>query len=75
MNPAEPALKADNAAKPTSGKPQFQWDDPLNLEGRLTEEERMIRLLIDSVDYDVRLVDQFRQRALLPSGSRPAPPS
>ena len=43
MSPAEPALKADNAAKPTSGKPQFQWDDPLNLEGRLSEEERMIR--------------------------------
>ena len=43
MSPAEPALKAENAAKSQSAKPQFQWDDPLLLEGRLSEEERMIR--------------------------------
>jgi len=29
--------------KPNDMKPAFQWDDPLVLEGELTEEERMVR--------------------------------
>jgi len=29
--------------KPNDMKPTFQWDDPLLLEGQLTEEERMVR--------------------------------
>ncbi len=29
--------------KPNDLKPQFQWEDPLVLEGQLTEEERMVR--------------------------------
>ena len=30
-------------ANPPSGKPVFQWDDPLLLEDQLSEEERMVR--------------------------------
>jgi glutaryl-CoA dehydrogenase len=29
--------------KPNDLKPEFQWDDPLVLEGQLTEDERMVR--------------------------------
>jgi glutaryl-CoA dehydrogenase len=39
MSPAEPAVKP----AVSSGKPQFQWDDPFRLEDQLSEEERMIR--------------------------------
>jgi glutaryl-CoA dehydrogenase len=35
-SPAEPSAKS-------AAKPAFKWDDPLALEGQLTEEERMVR--------------------------------
>jgi glutaryl-CoA dehydrogenase len=37
---AEPARKLDS---PKSSAPTFNWEDPLDLESQLTEEERMIR--------------------------------
>ena len=37
------ATRAAAPAATTAAKAQFQWDDPLLLEGQLTEEERMIR--------------------------------
>ena len=42
MTPQDAAARATPGSKAT-GKPVFQWDDPLLLEDQLNEDERMIR--------------------------------
>ncbi len=37
------AAKREDRSKSAPGVPVFQWDDPLQLEGQLSEEERLVR--------------------------------
>ncbi|MEL6375322.1 MAG: acyl-CoA dehydrogenase [Pseudomonadota bacterium] len=43
MQDSAPQPHATPAASPAAGKPVFNWEDPFDLDGQLSEEERMVR--------------------------------
>jgi glutaryl-CoA dehydrogenase len=58
---AEPVRKLDSTK---SSKPAFDWEDPLDLESQLTEEERMIRDSVRAYAQDrlmPRILKSFRE--------------
>ena len=60
---------ADGAATPAKG---FRWDDPLDLDGRLTDDERMIQEAARSYAREKllpRVVAAFRDEKLLTVGA------
>jgi hypothetical protein len=66
---AEPARKLDSTK---SSAPTFNWEDPLDLESQLTEEERMIRDSVRAYADDKlmpRVLMSFRKKASIARSS------